>query len=100
VAYANNPQSISRLHDDELSCVLPFLSLPKLAQLVRCSRRFNGLARKERSRDLHLEGESTIAPLPSSGLSHHMTSIRLQRFSEARPPVTRTTLRQLRALPH
>jgi hypothetical protein len=101
VAYANHPRSISRLHDDELSCVLPFLSLTDLSQLVRCSHRFNGLARKERSRGLHLEGDVTVVPLASSSLRHHVTSIHLQRYEdeEAQPPVTLATLRELRALP-
>jgi hypothetical protein len=60
-AYGNHPQSISRLHDDELSCVLTFLSLKDLTQLVRCSRRFNAVARKERSRELHLRGSASFA---------------------------------------
>jgi hypothetical protein len=46
LAYANDLQSISRLHDDALSCVLPFLSLPELSRLVQCSRRFNGVYRQ------------------------------------------------------
>jgi hypothetical protein len=66
-----------RLHDDELSCVLPFLSLADLAQLVRCSHRFCFVARKERSRSLHLKGGAIIAPSPSSDLSHHVSSLHL-----------------------
>jgi hypothetical protein len=77
VAYANNPRSISRLHDDELSCVLPFLELTDLAELVRCSRRLNGVARKERSRGLYVWGESLAVPISeSSALSHHIARVR------------------------
>jgi hypothetical protein len=94
-AYANNSHSISRLHDDELSCVLPFLSLADLTRMVRCSRHFNALARKEHSRGLHLEGDAAtgIVPLPSSTISHHITSLQLEY------EVTRDTLRQLYGLP-
>jgi hypothetical protein len=78
VAHALHPRSIARLHDDELSCLLRFLSLSDLARLVRCTRRFNALARKERCRGLHLEGDASVAPLPSSSLSHHVTSLRVR----------------------
>jgi len=98
-AYAINQQSISRLHDDELSCVLPFLSLPDLAQLVRCSRRFNALARKERSRGLQLKGGSTIVPPSSSTLKHHVASLHLERSSDSDAPLTLDVLRRLRGLP-
>jgi hypothetical protein len=80
-ALDNHPRSLSRLHDDELSCLLPFLSLSDLAQFVRCNHRFNGVARKERSRGLHLEGGASVAPVPTSVLSHHITSIRMQRHN-------------------
>jgi hypothetical protein len=95
-------RSITRLHDDELSCLLPFLSLSDLAQLVRCARRFNAVARKERSRGLELEGGSNIVPLPSSALSHHIISLHLERrrhISAPRRRLTRDTLKQLRDLP-
>jgi hypothetical protein len=98
-AYGDNPQSISRLRDDELSCVLPFLSLRDLAQLVRCSHRFNGVARKESSRRRYLEGEATIVPRPSSSLIHHVTSIRLHRRDKSRVFISRQTLRQLKDCP-
>jgi hypothetical protein len=90
---------IERLHDDELSCVLPFLSLADLVQLVRCGRRFNAVARKERSRNFPLEGCATIVPPPSSSLSHHVTSLHLLRHLDSAAPVTRGTLQQLRDLP-
>jgi hypothetical protein len=98
-AYGNHPQSISRLHDDELLCVLPFLELKDLAQLVRCSRRFNGVARKERSRGLHLEGDASFALPPSSTLSHHVTSLHLHSKLNRSAMVTRDTLRPMRDLP-
>jgi hypothetical protein len=53
-AYGDRPRSISRLHDDELTCVLSILPLEELAVVVRCSRRFNGIARRERGRALHI----------------------------------------------
>jgi hypothetical protein len=99
VAYANHPRSISRLHDDELLCMLGFLLLKDLAQLVRCSHRFNGVARKERSRGLHLEGDADIAPLPSSVLRHHVSSLHLDRTFNRDTMVTRDTLQRLHGLP-
>jgi hypothetical protein len=99
IAHTNHPRSISRLHDDELVCVLPFLLLRDAARLVRCSRRFNAVARKERSRGLHVGGNVTVTPLASSSLSHHVTSLHLQRSADAHPPVRRATLGQLRLLP-
>jgi hypothetical protein len=99
MAYADNPQSISRLHDDELVCVLSFLFLPDLSQLVRCSRRFNGVARKERSRGLELLTSAVTVPsLLSSTLGHHVTVLLLERRREAEAAVTRATLVQLRSL--
>jgi hypothetical protein len=98
VAYANHPRSISRLHDDELSCVLAFLSLSDLALLVRCSRRFNAVARKERDRGLRLEGDASIAPLVSSSLRHHVSSIRVHR-RQSNEFVTLHTLRLLKDCP-
>jgi hypothetical protein len=93
-------RSLSRLHDDELSCVLPFLSLSQLSQLVRCSRRFNGVARKERSRGLSRSSwASTVPYLLSSSISHHVTSLQLNRRHIVEPAVTRATLVQLRSLP-
>jgi hypothetical protein len=65
------------VHDDELSCVLPFLSLADLAQLVRCSRRFNGVARKERSRGPQLESDANPAVLLLSAVGHHVSSLHL-----------------------
>jgi hypothetical protein len=97
VAYANNPHSISRLHDDELLYVLGFLPRKELAELVQCSRRFNAVARKERSRGLHVAGVTTIARLTSSALSHHLTSLHLVYCGASDAPLT-LTLRQLRAL--
>jgi hypothetical protein len=97
-AHGNHPRSISRLHDDELSCVLPFLELKDLAQLVRCSRRFNTVARKERSRGLQLEGGPNIAPLSSSALSHHISSLHLAKDRRFMTPLNRDVLRQLRDL--
>jgi hypothetical protein len=76
------------------------LPLKDLAQLVRFNRRFNGVARKERSRGVHLEGQATIAPVPSSALSHHVSSLELVRYWHSFPPITRATLQQLRDLPH
>jgi hypothetical protein len=99
VAHANNPQSISRLHDDELSCILPFLELADLAQFVRCNRRFNAVARKERSRGLHLESDANPAPLLLSSLGHHVSSLHLERLSPSDAPLTRDILHQLRDLP-
>jgi hypothetical protein len=96
VAYANNPRSISCLHDDELSCVLPFLSLVDLSQLVRCSRRFNSAARKERGRGLQLEGDAAIAPFSSSPLNHHVSSVALRRHYTSAMFVTQQTLRNLK----
>jgi hypothetical protein len=80
-------------------CVSPFLSLADLSQLVRCSRRFNGVVRRERSRGLQLEGQATIAPFSSSSLNHHVLSIALQRHSKSRVFVTRQALHNLKACP-
>jgi hypothetical protein len=92
-------RSLARLHDDELSCVLPFLSLPDLSQWVRCSRRFNSLARKERSRGLHVEGDAEIVPsLLSSTLGHHIISLDLGCHDSGMSAVTRAALNQLRSL--
>jgi hypothetical protein len=99
-AYGNHPRSISRLHDDELACVLSFLSLKELALLVCCSRRFNGVARKERSRGLSLM--PTVRSIPffmHSSLSHHITSVRLGQNDMGDAPITRAMLYQLRSLP-
>jgi hypothetical protein len=94
-ACGNNPQSMSRLHDDELSCVLPFLSLTDLARLVRRSRRLNGVARKERRRGLlRTSLASTVPYLLSSSLGHHVTSLRLSDRA-----VALKTLRHRRSLP-
>jgi hypothetical protein len=93
-------RSIARLRDDELSCVLPFLALPDLAELVRCSRRLNGVARKERSRGLLRSiWASTVPYLLSSALGQHVTSLKLNRRHIAESAVTRATLAQLRSLP-
>jgi hypothetical protein len=92
-------RSVARLHDDELSCVLPFLSLAELSQLVRCSRRFNRLARKERSRGLHVQGDTEVGPsLLSSFLGHHVTSLQLECCANGVSAVTRAVLNQLRSL--
>ena len=99
VAYANHPRSISRLHDDELACVLPFLALKQLARLVRCSRRFNAVVRKERSRGLHWRGGANIAQGPSSSLRHHISSLHLDRTFNRNTMVTRDTLQRLHGLP-
>jgi hypothetical protein len=91
--------SVLRLHDDELSCVFPFLPLADLVQFIRCNRRFNAVARKERSRGLRLEGSSNIVPVASSSLSHHLTSLLLVRHRRSDAPLTLDMLRQLRDLP-
>jgi hypothetical protein len=99
-AYGDRPHSISRLHDDELACVLPFLSLEDLACLVRCSRRFNGVARKERSRGLEVAPAiNSIPSLARSSLNHHITSMGLARCNPLDSHITRATLLQLRSLP-
>ena len=75
LASANHLRSLSRLHDDELSCVLSFLLLMDLSQLVRCNRRFNAVAKKERSRGLHLEGgEHCAGAAVSSQPSRHVAA--------------------------
>ena len=100
-AAAQNPlRSTSRLHDDELSCVMVFLRLKEVATLVRCSHRFNGIARKERSRELHMRSDATIAPMTTSPLSHHIISLHLARHVDSKPLLTLSMLRQLRHLPH
>jgi hypothetical protein len=78
---------------------LPFLSLPDLVQLVHCGQRFNHIARKERSRGLVLKGSAKIAPVASSSLSHHVTSLHLERRLLNDVPLSRGTLQQLRHLP-
>jgi hypothetical protein len=76
------------------------LPLKDLTQLVRCSRRFNGVARKERSRGLQLECTATLAPVASSALSHHVISLRLEHEHHRNTKaLTRDTLQQLRGLP-
>jgi hypothetical protein len=99
VAYANNPHSISRLHDDELLYVLGFLPLKELAELVQRSRRFNAVARKERSRGLHSKGGANIVLPSSSALIHHVTSLHLERHSDSDAPLTREMLLPLCRLP-
>jgi hypothetical protein len=79
--------------------MIPFLSLADLAQFVRCGRRCNGVARKERSRQLHLQRDARLVPLPSSSLIHHVTSLRLQTPHMIPAYVTRDTLRQLKECP-
>jgi hypothetical protein len=99
-AYGNHPRSISRLHDDELTCVLSFLALKDLAQLVRCSHRFNDVIRKKRSSELHIAPTvSSIAALVYSSLSHHVSSVRLNKRDPCDAHITRATLHQLRSLP-
>jgi hypothetical protein len=99
-AYGDRPRSISRLHDDELVSVLAFLHLKDLAQLVRCSRRFNGVARRERGRELAATpAMRSIPALVRSSLSHHITSVRLEKRDASDSNITRATLQQLRSLP-
>jgi hypothetical protein len=98
-AQAKQRRSISRLHDDELSCILPVLPLKDLSQLVRCSRRFNAAAKKERSFGRHLHCFANGVPLVSSVLSHHVTSIRVWRHHGASARIMFDSLRLLRQLP-
>jgi hypothetical protein len=80
--------------------VLAFLPLKDLSVLVRCSRRFNNVARKERSRGVYIRPAVRSIPLlVRSSLSHHITSVRVVPESESDAPINRTTLEQLRALP-
>jgi hypothetical protein len=95
----NSTSSLLLLHDDELSCVLPFLSLADLVQLVRCGRRFNGVVRKGRNLSLHLQGDAAIVPPLSSALSHHISSLHFRRRDNTAAPVIRDILQQLCALP-
>jgi hypothetical protein len=98
-AYGNYPRSISRLHDDELTCVLPFLPLPDLLMLVRCSRRFRGVVGKERSRGLHIAPAiRSIPTLVRTPLSHHIGSVRLEKRDAADSHIKRSALLQLRML--
>jgi hypothetical protein len=100
LAYATHMRSIPRLHDDELSYVLRFLSLQELVQLVRCSHRLNGVARKDRSRGLRLKGDAAVVPLLlTSMLSHHVSLLHLDHYFSSDAPVTRDTLRRLCDLP-
>jgi hypothetical protein len=99
-AYGNHPGSISRLHDDELASVLPFLHMTDLALLVRCSRRFKGVVRKERSRGLSLFPAVRSVPLfVRSSLGHHIASVRLGQCDMRDAQITRGMLQQLRSLP-
>jgi hypothetical protein len=98
-AYGNHPRSISRLHDDELSIVLSFLLLKDLALIVRCSHRFNGVARRERSRGVDCDPSvNDIPALTRSPLNHHIASMGLG-WRDASKHVTRAMLHSLRALP-
>jgi hypothetical protein len=79
--------------------VLPFLCLPDISQWVHCSRRFNRLARKERSRGLYVQGDAEIVPsLLSSTLGHHITSLQLECCASGVSAVTRSALNHLRLL--
>jgi hypothetical protein len=88
------------LHDDELSSVFSFLELEQLARLVRCNRRFHTVARKERCRGLHLEGDASVVPHPSSVLNHHIASFHLEHKFNKDARITRAMLRELRCFPH
>jgi hypothetical protein len=95
----DRPDSFSPLHDDELLCVLPFLSLKDVALLMRCSRRFNVVARREPSRGERLSPlVHTVPSLASSPLNYHVRSISLAWHHQSEH-VTRTTLHHLRSLP-
>jgi hypothetical protein len=86
-ASASEPSSASaascfahHLHDDELLCVLAFLTLPDLASMVCCCRRWNAVARKERCRAACLlihRGVPTkaLSAFATSSLAHHWTSV-------------------------
>jgi hypothetical protein len=88
------------LHDDELSCVLPFLVLADLAQLVRCSRRLRHVARKEHSRGLEIDpAVSDIPFLARSSLRHHVMALDLYQHGASDAHVTVQTLLGLRSLP-
>jgi hypothetical protein len=87
------------LHDDELSCLLPFLSLADLAHLVRCSRRFSTVLRKRRSLQFHLNCDASVVPMPSSVLTHHVTSIELRHRGVDASIVTRSILQRLQDCP-
>jgi hypothetical protein len=89
---ASHHSSISRLHDGELSCVLPFLTLSDLARLMCCNRHFNAVVRKERIRELHLESDASIVPHPSSTLRHHVASLHLHSRLDTKVALTRDTL--------
>jgi hypothetical protein len=99
-AYGNHPRSISRLHDDELVCILPFLDMKDLAVLVSCSRRFNGVARRERSRGVEIAPAVRSALLLArSPFNHHIASVWLEKRDTSDLHITRTVLQQLRLLP-
>jgi hypothetical protein len=98
-AQAKQRRSISRLHDDELSCVLPFLSLSELNRLVRCSKRFRTVVTSMRGLGFHLEGGATVLPPPSSVLSKHVASIRLRRLRTS-DVLAQDILRRLKDYPH
>jgi hypothetical protein len=91
--------AIALLHGDELSCVLAFSALRDLMRLVCCSHRFHAVVSTVRCLGLHLKGGATIVPPSSSTLSHHVTSLHLERPSHSDAPLTRDILRQLRGLP-
>jgi hypothetical protein len=57
------------------------------------------VAWKERSRSLHLKGDATIAPVPSSALSHHVSSLHLVKNAHFVAPLTLRTLQRLRSGP-
>jgi hypothetical protein len=99
-AYGNHPRSISRLHDDELLHMLAFLALQDLALLVRCSRRFHHVSRKERNRGSEIApAVRDIPSLVRSSLKRHIASVLLGECG-VDAHVNRSTLRQLRLLPH
>jgi hypothetical protein len=83
-----------------LVSVLPFLFLKDLAQLVRRSRRFCSVMRKERSRRLTLfPAVRSIPFLMRSSLMHHIALLSLETRNASDAPITRATLQQLRMLP-
>jgi hypothetical protein len=76
------------------------LTLKDLAQLVRCSRRFRHVARKERSRGLRTAPVIRTIPLfACDSLNHHISSVRLSKRDASDTHITCFTLHQLRSLP-
>jgi hypothetical protein len=98
-AHAKQRRSIARLHDDELSCILPFLTLSELSRFACCSRSFKSVVSTHRCLGLTFYGDACVEQIPSSVLGKHVSTIGLRRCGASTAFITRKTLRLLKDCP-